>query len=484
MRQALHIFKKDFRHLMREVALMLVLSIALVWMATRGQGQAVTTGTIELLLVVTACFLIARVVHAEAIPGHTQFWLTRPYEWRSLLAAKILFILAFVNGPLLLAQLALLLIVGFPLAPEIRALLWCQSLLFAGIAVPICALSAVTSGLGSFVFSSAVLLAIGLMLPGLMRHTGLLWFASVEWIRDSVALTCLIAFSVLILYWQYKRRITRKSRTAGFAGILVATAAFAFIPLGTAFDLQSRLSRRSLDPSALTLSLNANSKGPVQWQRPGIVEVDLPIRISKLPRDLDVKIDALTVIIRGADGKEFLTTTSEAGNLSRSSADDEGDATYRCPLLVDRQFFERNRDRPVKLAASLYFTSFGNARSRTIRMSDGRVEIDKRLQCAADVANTVVCASAFRWPARMVEAKTGGGRGHTMTSFISYSPFPAKMMIDPIEARWAPAFLAGLKPSQREVTIVVKEPLSHVRRDMRIDEFRLTDFAFSASLRR
>ena len=70
-----------------------------------------------------------------------------------------------------------------------------------------------------------------------------------------------------------------------------------------------------------------------------------------------------------------------------------------------------------------------------------------------------------------------------MTSFISYSPFPAKIMIDPIEVRWAPAFLAGLTPSQREVTIVVKEPLSHVRRDMRIDEFRLTDFAFSASVR-
>ena len=118
MRQAIHIFKKDFRYLMREVALMLVLSVALVWTATRGRGKAFTTGTIELLLVVTACFLIARVIHAEAIPGHTQFWLTRPYQWRSLFAAKILFILAFVNGPLLLAQLALLLIVGFPRLPK------------------------------------------------------------------------------------------------------------------------------------------------------------------------------------------------------------------------------------------------------------------------------------------------------------------------------------------------------------------------------
>jgi hypothetical protein len=483
MRQVLHIFKKDFRYLMREVALMLVLSAALVWMATRGPGQALTTGTIELLLVVTACFLIARVIHAEAIPGHTQFWLTRPYRWRSLLAAKILFIVAFVNVPMLLAQLALLLIVGFPLAPQIPGLLWCQALLFAGIAVPICALSAVTSGLVSFAFSSALLLAIGLMLPGLMRHTGLLWFGSVEWIRDSVALTSLIVFSVLILYWQYKRRITRKSRIAGLAGVLVATAAFAFIPLGTAFDVQSRLSKRSLDQFALTLSLNPNSKGPVQWQRPGVVEVDLPIKVSGLPSGLDIKIDAAQVILRGADGKEFLAKSAEAGSLNRTSAEG-AEAMYHYPLLVDRRFFERNRNHTVKLAATLYFTAFGNDRSRTIRLSEGPVQVDPGLRCNVDVANTVGCASAFRWPAQIVEARTGGGRGHTMTSFISYSPFPAKMMIDPIEVRWAPAFLGGLTPSQREVTIVIKEPLSHVRRDLRIDEFRLTDFAFSASVRR
>jgi hypothetical protein len=189
------------------------------------------------------------------------------------------------------------------------------------------------------------------------------------------------------------------------------------------------------------------------------------------------------VVLRGADGKEFLAESAEAGSLNRTSAEDT-DAMYHYPLLVDRQFFARNRNRTVKLDAALYFTAFGNARSRTIRLSEGPVQVDPGLRCNVDVANTVGCASAFRWPAQIVEARTGGGRGHTMTSFISYSPFPAKMMIDPIEVRWAPAFLGGLTPSQREVTIVVKEPLAHVRRDLRIDEFLLTGFAFSASVRR
>ena len=140
---------------MREVALILVLSVALVWMATRGPGQALTTGTIELLLVVMACFLIARVIHAEAIPRHTQFWLTRPYRWRSLFAAKILFILAFVNRSVAPGATRASDDRRISCGAEIPGLLWCQSLLFAGIAMPICALSAVTSGIRALRFQQS-----------------------------------------------------------------------------------------------------------------------------------------------------------------------------------------------------------------------------------------------------------------------------------------------------------------------------------------
>src|SRR5207244_1794787 len=117
---------------------------------------------IESLMIFAAAYLIGRLIHAEAIPGIRQFWITRPYRWRSLLMAKLLFIFAFVNIPVLLAQLVILLIAGFSLHAILPGLLWCQFLLFAGVALPVTAVASLTPGTVAFIFTAAILLAIGL----------------------------------------------------------------------------------------------------------------------------------------------------------------------------------------------------------------------------------------------------------------------------------------------------------------------------------
>jgi len=50
-----------------------------------------------ILLLLTWWFLIVRAVQSEALPGDRQYWITRPYEWKKLLAAKLLFIGVFVH---------------------------------------------------------------------------------------------------------------------------------------------------------------------------------------------------------------------------------------------------------------------------------------------------------------------------------------------------------------------------------------------------
>lgn len=95
MQQALHIFKKDVRYLSGEILLVIALAGVFAWKLAAQWA--------EILLPIAAVYLIARLIHAEAIPGERQFWTTRPYRWQSLLAAKILFILAFVSGPTLVA---------------------------------------------------------------------------------------------------------------------------------------------------------------------------------------------------------------------------------------------------------------------------------------------------------------------------------------------------------------------------------------------
>jgi len=62
-----------------------------------------------LLLQPLACWLlVVSVIHGETLVGHQQYWLTRPYSRKHLMAAKCLFLVAFVNLPLFVYQFVIL----------------------------------------------------------------------------------------------------------------------------------------------------------------------------------------------------------------------------------------------------------------------------------------------------------------------------------------------------------------------------------------
>src|ERR1700690_3970750 len=113
MQQALHIFKKDLRYLRYEVTLVVLFAAVFAAMHVRASHSAFTDPVVpEIFWFVGVASLVGRLVLAEAIPGDRQFWITRPYRWRSLLAAKVLFLIAFVNLPVFLAQLFIVVIAG------------------------------------------------------------------------------------------------------------------------------------------------------------------------------------------------------------------------------------------------------------------------------------------------------------------------------------------------------------------------------------
>jgi hypothetical protein len=148
MRQALHIFWKDVRYLKYQIILVFLLAFGLLWSgAAIGPRMSASSGSIEILLIVAANFMIARLIHAEAIPGDRQFWVTRPYQWKSLLGAKLSFIVVFVQLPVLLTHLLIVTLNGFPLWSSIPGLLWTQLLITAFVSLPVAALAAMTRGL-------------------------------------------------------------------------------------------------------------------------------------------------------------------------------------------------------------------------------------------------------------------------------------------------------------------------------------------------
>lgn len=103
-------------------------------------------------------------IHAEAIPGNNQFWISRPYRWKSLITAKLLFIIPFVNAPIFLARLATIFAAKLPIFASLPGLFWSQFLMVFAVCLPMAALAAITAGLVPFVFSALVLFAAGLAL--------------------------------------------------------------------------------------------------------------------------------------------------------------------------------------------------------------------------------------------------------------------------------------------------------------------------------
>ena len=130
LQQTLHIFRKDVRHLRLEIAGVMAMNVlfAVTQVFTlrtiRRWGGGGGFGIWELLLPAAWFFLIARAVHAEPIPGDRQFWISRPYRRASLLLAKAIFILTFVNLPFLIMQSAILKLDAFPILSHAGALLW------------------------------------------------------------------------------------------------------------------------------------------------------------------------------------------------------------------------------------------------------------------------------------------------------------------------------------------------------------------------
>src|SRR5512146_3310756 len=101
MKQILHIFSKDVRRLWIEILLLVAAAALFAWVVPKGwrSGDLYVINPFEgisrvvyLVLPLSWCLIIGRLIHGETLVGDRQFWLTRPYEWPNLLAAKVIFI--------------------------------------------------------------------------------------------------------------------------------------------------------------------------------------------------------------------------------------------------------------------------------------------------------------------------------------------------------------------------------------------------------
>jgi hypothetical protein len=492
MRQALHIFKKDVRHLWFEIAVVIFVVAAFTftdarrahWLADPATNRIGAWTLVMILLPLAWWALIARVIHDEALPGDNQFWITRPYSWKSLLTAKVLFLLAFINLPMILTDIIILHAYGLrPFGAELPGLLWSQILLAIVYILPMAALSALTSGFVQLVFAiiTSCVIVLGIAIAAPNAVIGGFWGGS-DWVKTYYVFLIIAVAASAILVWQYSARRTAQARFLAAAAAMLAVLGLAFIPGSAAFKIQSWLSKRTLDASVARVDFDSGSKWLTRAvaEKDDRVRIELPLNIAALPSGMAAKPEGFSVQLQAPDG-----TTWRADQVPLRYVSDM-DQKFSLQFTLDDAFYGKIKNEPLTIHGSLYLTLFGNRQSARIPFGDRLVTIPRVGICSASGGSSqrsdfLICTSAFRFPPVLVSYRfiqsTNGTPSDVSTSTqprsISYSPFPAEAGINPVSQDFS--FSSSPSPFSQALVDTI-EPLAYIQRNFTIDNLRLADY--------
>src|SRR5260370_14513106 len=142
-----HILKKDWMLLWPLVTALAVLQGFLAF-ARLSTGLFLTGLPIvpgSLLELLAAATVITLVVHQDPIPGVRQDWLVRPISRRDLFLAKLLFVVALVQGPMFVTDLLQGLANGFSFGQSAAAAVACAASVLLTLTLPVLAFAALTA---------------------------------------------------------------------------------------------------------------------------------------------------------------------------------------------------------------------------------------------------------------------------------------------------------------------------------------------------
>lgn len=423
--QALHIFRKDARHLRLEIVVVLFWLLALIFtgvqtwegLQERGGPSSSSDGPLSVLLPVAWSLLIARAIQTEALPGDRHFWLTRPYSRASLVLSKLLFIGVFVSLPFAFAQAAIVSLSGLPLF----------------------------SNLGG---------------------------ADMEWFRSSLVLSIGVMIAALVLWRQYHLRRSGNTAFLAAGATLMGIILYLAFPQSAAFAIQSRLIGSPDGQFALRLAAAGPRKAETKTVNRYRQLLALPITVEgATPQDLLIESHSI----------RFKTLS---GITRRSSAEVAFmDQRLLYTTAVDREFFDAAKNSPVSVQIESYLTQFGNARSAEVPLDGTPVYIPGPGQCGVVAGydrRMFVCRSAFRGPQPFLSDRVARDEEGRRDWRDSYSRFPSTPRIYPVDSRTYDMVGAGeLAPAapERPATFLVREMVAYFRYTMETPNVRLADFA-------
>lgn len=460
-------------------------------------------------------FLIAAIVHLDAIPGVRQDWLVRPISRRDLLIEKFLFVVLMVNGPVFLEVLWQGLANKFSFRLSLAAALYQLFFLFFAFTLPLFSFASVTKNLTqAFIFGCGcaflmtAVIAVSSDLDARSHGTlrSISWSA-IGWVGETARFVLILAMAVVILSFQYLRRKTVFSRCMvllfGFA--ILATQ---FLPWKGAFAIEKKFSPKpdaardvvlAFDPGLAKLKSPSGLGALSELNRllgPGErVSVFLPLRIQGVRSDAFLLSDRAEVRLTGAGGRASYHGVGQAIEVAKEGPKPAEEPTYQ-EIQLPASAYHELEDHAVRAEIDYSLTLFTLSQSYSIPALDG----DERMpgfgwcQTKMNATETAVelrcmqlgkgssCATLF------LENEANGQRNPTRSSCQgNYSPYSGWYFDDNLAHFGAnipfrdPSGLAkfpvdGPQLPRSHIVIRVYEPADHFTRSLAISGINLKDW--------
>jgi hypothetical protein len=383
---------KDARRFKLEIATSLILLAVFTWIGPRWWREAfihegpssfhtpVALGITEVLLMllipVSWWLFITRVVHEERLVGDRQFWITRPYEWEKLLAAKALIVACFICPPLAAAQWWLLAEAGLHPASHIGALFYDWLLIAAVFALPLAALAAVTRNfarmtltlLGILVFAAVAAATASALLQKGVLHS------PVEHNNpfDIPILLVICATVIVVVY---------RSRRIALARVIFLALPVLLFLSSVLFSSDAMINRAY--PENMAADIQFSPKDNPWPAHPAIsprqLYIQIPVRASGIaPGDLWIGKGVRITIEAG--GQTLWVSPWQQLSFYLPT---NGDATLG--FNVDRTIFDRVQPEPVTLRVEIALDQARRQQVEESRLSLQDVEIPWLGVCSAIV---------------------------------------------------------------------------------------------------
>jgi hypothetical protein len=490
MRDALLIFRKDVRRLWPLVALngFLFDSVAAGDVATIFNTKtAVPLLFMQLPAILCPLFLIAALIQQEKLTGDRAYWFTRPFSWRNVLAAKLLFAVVLVSLPLLMAQVTALLGTGLSPFAYAGMLLREQVRFFIVPVIEIFALAAVTRGMVEFIWVTLLCMVAQLI--------GLLIFLTVfnpaeaqdwprfEWFRSAVLAAFALLFAAAILLLQYAGRRTTLARATLAAAVIALAWARVLAPWHVGFDLARRWSGYAVDPVIGQVSYSPHPNlmhgGACWFERPGTF-LFIPIDVKGIPENLAVFSERTAARIETSDGRAWNSGWQAVGQILPSSP---GGSCLHKPLSNGPGWLNFNLPRRFRLQpterlhirASVAFTLLGPVQTATLPISTHMRWISGVGFCAALVGEPPVvaeCIAPLEERAYTVLRTQPPVGPPCSEDLLSNSVMSSGIGI------WRFSGGGGTCATQGQIYLDSRQPIAYFERELDISGIRLADLEY------